>query len=557
MNQVLLLINNRSSWFRSYKTNIALSFIICITSCNTIHKSYPYNYHTGSIYYNSDLDLSASFFGDIQFYNPEEVSKKHLKELSLSVRKKDLLVYGKSNVPPFYESFIFAKAVLEKKQRISDSARIVSPDTTNGQILVRRQVANQNITMAIKSVEIQKNTTTILKDGLTILNSVASGKPQSELNYTNIFNTYKDADNPLLLKDKFATAPIDPTRKNQWTKMQYLLTLFSLDTEYEAYQSLLDSLEDKRKRRLQPVFDQIQSIRVYQIKNLQKKIKTITEGVQVVMLNEMHWKPEHRTMAAQFLQPLKDQGFTHVAVEAVLKDKQAGINERGYPLTTTGFYTREPYFGLFLRKAHQLGFTIIGYDDFEAENREKAQAKNIATVLKKDPAAKIFVYAGIDHILESRDTTSSGRMADEFKKMTQIDPLTIDQVELLKADQNSYLFESELFQDQKEINTNVDFFLVHSVTPKLEDSFPAASITPFQLQDEVLKAYDSQEVLVKLYDQEEYAKYRSFAVPILQRIKRVKNGNIILDIPKGNYTIVIKNTQDKSVLKKSNVAIFL
>lgn len=56
-----------------------------------------------------------------------------------------------------------------------------------------------------------------------------------------------------------------------------------------------------------------------------------------------------------------------------------------------------------MREAKRLGYIIVGYDDFEG-NREESQARNIKKILDKDATAKIFVYAGFDHILEYNPT---------------------------------------------------------------------------------------------------------------------------------------------------------
>jgi hypothetical protein len=105
------------------------------------------------------------------------------------------------------------------------------------------------------------------------------------------------------------------------------------------------------------------------------------------------------------------------------------LNDRKYPIQTSGVYTSEPMFGNFVRKALELGFIVRPYEcindcDTE-EDRDLAQAKNIAKILSSDKNAKALVYAGHGHIYKSNST--SKRMASNFENITGINPFCIDQ----------------------------------------------------------------------------------------------------------------------------------
>ncbi|MCF6350974.1 MAG: hypothetical protein L3J23_08105 [Flavobacteriaceae bacterium] len=266
------------------------------------------------------------------------------------------------------------------------------------------------------------------------------------------------------------------------------------------------------------------------------------------MLNEMHWKPEHRSLAFKLLKPLKDNGYKYLAIEAVDKEQDSLLNSRKYPIKSTGYYTSEPNFGLFIREAISLGYKIIGYDDFSTDDREKAQALNIATILDKDPNAKVFVYAGIDHILEKSKSNSSRRMAEIFKEKTGINPLTIDQVEIVaNTDNELTLLKSNLLIKDKKANTNVDFFVINNVKNSSNAFFKKNPVI-FYIQDESLIKYNEQEVLVSLYFQEEYKKYKSNSIPLLNRIKQIKNNHINVVLPIGKYHLTIKDIENNKIL---------
>lgn len=90
---------------------------------------------------------------------------------------------------------------------------------------------------------------------------------------------------------------------------------------------------------------------------------------------------------------------------------------RGYPVLSTGFYTRDPAFGDLVRRALKLGYRIVPYEpSYEqlrpktedrspadlVNRRERLQANNIhKRVFSKDPAAKVLVIGARGHIAES------------------------------------------------------------------------------------------------------------------------------------------------------------
>ena len=64
-----------------------------------------------------------------------------------------------------------------------------------------------------------------------------------------------------------------------------------------------------------------------------------------------------------------------------------------------------------------------------ATQRDSIQAVNIFKTIRMDSSAKIFVYAGYGHIAEKGDADYVP-MGMAFKKISGIDPLTIDQTSM-------------------------------------------------------------------------------------------------------------------------------
>ena len=161
-----------------------------------------------------------------------------------------------------------------------------------------------------------------------------------------------------------------------------------------------------------------------------------------VIVNERHHAGTDRLLTLELLEPLFSHGFRYLALETqVHQDK---INERGYPVASGGYYSNDVVFAQMIRTALHLGFEVVSYeieDDQRASDdadepvnrqveRDLAQAENlIARTILKDRDAKVLVHCGYGHVYEKKWNTWSP-MAYFLRKLTEIDPLTIEQTEL-------------------------------------------------------------------------------------------------------------------------------
>ena len=151
-----------------------------------------------------------------------------------------------------------------------------------------------------------------------------------------------------------------------------------------------------------------------------------TQLRQLVMFNEEHTQPRGRWLVGKLLPALYRQGFRYLALEALEAADSAGLRQRGYPVAASGFYTNEPHFGNLIRRARRLGFKVVAYDTF-SDDRERDEARNLlAATLGPHPQAKVVVLAGHGHIDES---TAAQKMATWVRKLSGIDPLTIEQMQ--------------------------------------------------------------------------------------------------------------------------------
>lgn len=150
---------------------------------------------------------------------------------------------------------------------------------------------------------------------------------------------------------------------------------------------------------------------------------------QVLMFNEAHTQPRGRYLVGSLLPELRRMGFRYLALEALAAEDTAAVQQRGFPVGTSGFYLREPTLANLVREARHLGMRVVGYDAFGAD-REQHQARNLlAATLQRNSKARLVVLAGHAHINE-RLNPQFKSMAQWFRELSGIDPFTIDQTQL-------------------------------------------------------------------------------------------------------------------------------
>ncbi len=185
-------------------------------------------------------------------------------------------------------------------------------------------------------------------------------------------------------------------------------------------------------------------------------ILSCAKNAKLIMLNEAHYLPEHRAFATQLLGRLFSLGYRTLAVE-MLAEESLQLMERGYPSVNSGYFFPEPYLGDLVRLAIKTGFTVVGYEAQQEETarvrdslfqeavrlgktdissndpilsmnaRDYIQARNLQKILSNSNNGKIVVYSGFGHIREKKYANWLS-LACNLKKLSKIDPLTVDQV---------------------------------------------------------------------------------------------------------------------------------
>jgi len=165
------------------------------------------------------------------------------------------------------------------------------------------------------------------------------------------------------------------------------------------------------------------------------EIVELAKGRKAVFFNEAHNVPLTRTLTLELLSRLRAEGYNYFAAETVYSS-DTELQSRGYPNEKSGFYTMEPISAEMVRTALKLGFKVVGYESEKEGNgdvREYDQAKNLyERTFKKDPGARVVVNAGYAHIQENGKYLGGMSMAQHFRKLSSIDPLTVEQTMLIE-----------------------------------------------------------------------------------------------------------------------------
>jgi hypothetical protein len=183
-------------------------------------------------------------------------------------------------------------------------------------------------------------------------------------------------------------------------------------------------------------------------------IRAIVERARdrrIVIVNEAHDSPRDRAFVLKLAEALKSLGFTHYAAETftnvspeVATREMGWLQSAGYPRRSTGSYTVDPMFAYLVRRALQLGYSPISYEEAWDPNaapvsveqviavREQAQAENLARALAAaGPDAKFLIHVGYAHAAERPLPPGETEwMAARLARLTGLDPLTIDQTDV-------------------------------------------------------------------------------------------------------------------------------
>ena len=257
---------------------------------------------------------------------------------------------------------------------------------------------------------------------------------------------------------------------------------------------------------------------------------------RVVMINENHFTPHNRILEEIILDSLYNYGFRYLAMEAIFEDEDI-LNKRGFAVTHSGFYTREPMMANLIRKAIEKGYYVFGYDNF-TNDREKMQALHIyQKTLAKDSMSKILVFAGFQHIDETEN--AKNWMAREFFLLTGINPLTIEQQKFVTED--AYLMVLDTIFS-KNTGVKCDIFVANNIDYELFAAKSGYNNYTITIPEEIAKQAQSQPLMfiVSIFKAGEYQKDKT-AIPVYNYVLNNELSDITIQLPTDRYCYVIKD----------------
>ena len=293
--------------------------------------------------------------------------------------------------------------------------------------------------------------------------------------------------------------------------------------------------------------------------NAKKYIIDRSKNERIILINEAHNNSRHRVFTTSLLQDLYNNGYRFLGLEALWKN----LDNRGFAVLESGFYTKESQFGNLIQEAVKIGFTVFGYEGTSRVNdggktREREQAENIVKLMKENPNSKFLIHCGYEHIIEGVPsiTTWDKAMAGRIIEMTGINPFTIDQtyysekgntnlnspyIEMVNLDYPVIMInnENKAFSGDRENTKNIDCAIIHPIT-KYKNNRPdwlnlSKERKTIKIENSKIKEYPA---LVLAYRINEFEK-NGIPADIIELASDSEKSNLILK--KGEYKIIVKN----------------
>ncbi|MCK8481929.1 hypothetical protein [Psychroserpens algicola] len=310
----------------------------------------------------------------------------------------------------------------------------------------------------------------------------------------------------------------------------------------------------------------------YSIKDAKTFIANKAKNYHFTTINESHHSGQNRAFTRDLLQPMWDNGYRYLALEA-FSQRDSLMCDLKYPTFETGFYFRDSNLGNLVREALSIGYTLIQYDVSTNQNlnlderenlRDISQANNIyRKTLKKDAIGKVLIHSGFDHQLEFSLSDDREAMGAALKRISGKEIFTINQnvmVENSKKENDYYkqahisfkINEPSVFINEETQSCLVDPIKylggidVQVYHPKTEykNGRPNWMVGDksnfYKLPDDIIKQYEGHLLTVRPKDEPVNS------TPVDQFII---NSQRQLILPKGNFTMNIIDCNKTLVAK--------
>lgn len=546
------------------KKSLLLVLFISLFSCQSIYKSQFFSNNRSitnlyCLYYNDSLKISIDFPGDYEASDNSFIKREEFDTYSrfieknypdLKIKKENFIIKTKTDVDPMIHCALFYAP-----QYYNRSDTMFLSEHNKMILYFKKDIENKRAYFLVFNLDRQHKNNDLFNllehEASDIFSNLRVGKNYKKSSPESPFQI---ADSAFTRDSTNYISPIkalETVKNNYKTEQEKNIWLQAALT----YNSFI--MNNSRSARYLSEFyhpqDNFINSSIYDddaFDYLAKQIK----GRRLVIMNEQHWQPKHRYLGNLLLKSLYDEGFRYLAFEAVSGDnEQSLINKRQYPLQSSGFYTKEPTFGNFVRNAIRMGFNIITYDT-DSSKREQTQASNIyEKTFKNDPDAKVFVWCGIAHILENE--RDNPKMAYFLKKISGIDPLTIQQT---SGDVKSQFLRNHYLAIDADTTSKhgADIYIYNNIDENDFDIHPNkkhSTITIPVSLDIKKKIKQHGQILLMVYNKTEFNAHRLNAVPVLNYLMLSDTAPLIR-LPEGEFT-VIKRSPTGFIIEQNDLII--
>ena len=131
------------------------------------------------------------------------------------------------------------------------------------------------------------------------------------------------------------------------------------------------------------------------------QIVRLAGDARIVLINEGHDLPNTRVFVLKVLQALRPLGFDTYGAET-FNWHDPTLKDRGYPVDSSGFYTKEPVYGELIREAIKMGYDLFPYEDSLSAPIEKVSLDSLGSYMLIKPdlhdTSRLIVKADGDEI---------------------------------------------------------------------------------------------------------------------------------------------------------------
>lgn len=533
---------------------ILFSFSSCFNKQLYSGNIYHYNY---SYYLNDSIHFSVKLAGDFIQNKKIKKLKSKLKTYSNRPFKNKFLAFFETKIDPKFDVFLlYFKNRIDLKSFLSYK-KIETVNYSNG----RKEVEIRDSLKYIYGKAIMN------KDSAYVL-LLAYARAKNISDYRLLVEEESDAFNTMNFTKKYRAIIPGPFKMgadnslNDDKSINYLMPIVQLKAHAKMYGEdnfmFLQAICTYASRiSNSKVFDlyfhkYLKKSLHFEIPNdeyLAKNdiainaIKNSCSNTNLVMFNENHFNVKDRKLVRFLLKYFYQEGYRYLGLEA-LSENSKSLNDRGYPLISSGFYTREPEMGNLIRKACKMGFYVFGYDSLSG-NRELNQAKNIYhRTFERDPKAKVIILGGFDHILEKEDKYSKKWMAYYFHELYGINPVTFSQT-ILKPNKKIWL---GLVKNDSISRKSTDYLISNNISDSI---FTNETEKTFSV--DLPKSKFNKEYIVSIFLKNEYEETKN-CIPVKNVIITNSENLVKVVLEKGKYLYTVRNTRGY-LISKSNLII--